>query len=149
MADLEESDKWELGIYQLEETDPVQGGPNGVDNKPLKQLANRTLYLKGEIEKVVSFLPAGMAFPWFSDDIPEGFSIMKGQAFDMDTNPKLARIWPDGILPDTRGAGFIGKEDGETVGVFERGQVIEHGHPGSSASSADLGYKSTNTTGSH
>lgn len=46
MASLTETSQWESGIYQLETTDPVQGGPEGVDNAQAKQLANRTLYLK-------------------------------------------------------------------------------------------------------
>jgi hypothetical protein len=48
MADLQETAQWEAGIYQIEESDPVQGGPNGIDNLPHKQLANRTAYLKQE-----------------------------------------------------------------------------------------------------
>ena len=32
MTNLVEFDKWEDGIYQLETSDPVQGGPEGVDN---------------------------------------------------------------------------------------------------------------------
>ena len=53
MANLNETATWEAGIYQWETSDPVQGGPNGIDNKPTRQLANRTLWLKNEIAKVV------------------------------------------------------------------------------------------------
>jgi len=52
MANLPESATWETGIYQLEETDPVQGGPNGIDNQQGKQLANRTTYLKEQVESL-------------------------------------------------------------------------------------------------
>ncbi|WP_193742293.1 phage tail protein, partial [Avibacterium paragallinarum] len=51
MANLEEQEKWETGIYQIEENDPVHGGADGVTNKPIKQLANRTKYLKKEVER--------------------------------------------------------------------------------------------------
>jgi hypothetical protein len=54
MANLPEAASWETGIYQLEETDPVQGGPNGIDNTQAKQLANRTVYLKSQIETIGS-----------------------------------------------------------------------------------------------
>jgi hypothetical protein len=37
---------WEDNIYQFEETDVVDGGPDGIDNVPLGQLANRTQFLK-------------------------------------------------------------------------------------------------------
>ena len=46
MANLTENPVWEEGIYQFETSDPVMGGPNGIDNRPTRQLANRTGYLK-------------------------------------------------------------------------------------------------------
>jgi len=49
MANLTESPNWEVGIYQFETTDPVMGGADGIDNLPIKQLANRTVYLKNQI----------------------------------------------------------------------------------------------------
>ena len=51
MANLQETGVWEEGIYQLETSDPVMGGADGVDNKPLRQLANRTGYLKKKLEE--------------------------------------------------------------------------------------------------
>ena len=50
MANLKEQEKWEEGVYQIEENDPVLGGENGITNKPIKQLANRTLWLKKTLE---------------------------------------------------------------------------------------------------
>lgn len=44
MANLNETDQWEEGVYQLEEDDPVLGGPTGIDNKAPRQLANRARY---------------------------------------------------------------------------------------------------------
>jgi hypothetical protein len=58
MADLNETPVWENGIYQFEQTDVVQGGPTGIDNRPTGQLANRTGFLKRAAEgyyNVVSF----------------------------------------------------------------------------------------------
>lgn len=52
MANLNEEPVWEEGIYQFETTDPVEGGPEGIDNKPTRQLANRTAYLKKEQGKI-------------------------------------------------------------------------------------------------
>lgn len=46
MANLKEQEKWEDGIYQIEENDPVLGGAEGITNRPAKQLANRTAWLK-------------------------------------------------------------------------------------------------------
>ena len=50
MANIKEEKTWEEGIYQLEVTDPVVGGIDGISNKQAKQLANRTGYLKEQIE---------------------------------------------------------------------------------------------------
>lgn len=52
MADLPESNEWTTGIYQLETSDPVLGGPEGIDNLQAKQLANRTLWLKDKTESL-------------------------------------------------------------------------------------------------
>lgn len=45
MANLHEDAIWEEGVYQLETTDVVLGGPDGISNKQAQQLANRTAYL--------------------------------------------------------------------------------------------------------
>lgn len=50
MANLVEAAEYEAGIYQLEETDPVQGGAGGIDNQQAQQLANRTAYLKEQTD---------------------------------------------------------------------------------------------------
>ncbi|KVC53253.1 hypothetical protein WI72_21740 [Burkholderia ubonensis] len=58
MSNLIESDRWEDGIYQLETSDPVIGGPDGIDNLQAKQLANRTQFLKRSLEAGQSNLEA-------------------------------------------------------------------------------------------
>lgn len=52
MANLVEQSIWEAGIYQLETTDPVVGGPNGTSNVQGKQLGNRTRYLKDKVDEL-------------------------------------------------------------------------------------------------
>ena len=52
MANVTESAVWESGVYQIETTDPVLGGANGIANAQAKQLANRTLYLKSRADQV-------------------------------------------------------------------------------------------------
>ena len=51
MTDIQESANWSPAIMLLEGNTPVLGGLDGPSNTPLKQLANRTAYLKGEVEK--------------------------------------------------------------------------------------------------
>ena len=59
MANLYEKIEWTAGIRQLETTDAVMGGPDGIDNIQAKQLANRTQYLKYQIEINASTETAG------------------------------------------------------------------------------------------
>ncbi|CZF83884.1 phage tail protein [Grimontia marina] len=97
----------------------------------------------------ITAVPVGSPMPWFTDTAPNGHAIFKGQAFDKDANPQLALIFPTGVLLDLRGVGLIGKEEGETVGVFEEGQVKEHGHPNSEVSTTNLGTKRSTSNGRH
>lgn len=50
MANLPESPSFEANIYQLETTDPVLGGADGIANQQAKQLANRTQWLKQQVD---------------------------------------------------------------------------------------------------
>lgn len=50
MGKLTELEQWDEDIYQIETSDPVLGGPEGVSNRPQKQLANRTQWLKKRLE---------------------------------------------------------------------------------------------------
>lgn len=63
MADLTEVINYDSGVYQIETTDPVLGGPSGITNLPAKNLANRTAWLKKHIDDLESgaVVPAGTA----------------------------------------------------------------------------------------
>ncbi|MGU5720472.1 hypothetical protein [Aeromonas hydrophila] len=50
MANLQEVVSWDTGVYQLETSDPVLGGPGGTSNKQAQALANRTAYLKKHVD---------------------------------------------------------------------------------------------------
>ena len=43
---IPETPQWTPGVYQIEKTDKVRGGPTGPDNLPLIDLACRTSYLR-------------------------------------------------------------------------------------------------------
>lgn len=63
MANLPEILQFDAGVYQIETTDPVLGGPNGLSNVPLKNLANRTAYLKKHVDDIEAgtTVPPGIA----------------------------------------------------------------------------------------
>lgn len=50
MANLPELNEFTTGIYQIETADPVIGGVDGITNVPLKALANRTKWLKAQVD---------------------------------------------------------------------------------------------------
>lgn len=52
MANVKETPVWEPGVYQIEYTDKVRGGEDGISNVQGKQLANRTAYLKKRADQV-------------------------------------------------------------------------------------------------
>lgn len=54
MTNLTEKEQWEDGVYQIEKTDPVVGGPDGLSNRQGQQLANRTKYLKGLVDGLLN-----------------------------------------------------------------------------------------------
>lgn len=87
MANLPESAVYDAGVYQLETSDPVQGGVSGVSNSPLKNLANRTTYLKSRVDglEAGTLIPptvAPLASPTFTGD-PKGPTAAAG---DNDTS---------------------------------------------------------------
>ncbi|EOJ2769348.1 TPA: hypothetical protein MIV15_18360, partial [Klebsiella pneumoniae] len=51
MARIPESSLWEEEIELISRSERVSGGLDGVANRPLKALANRTRYLKGKVDK--------------------------------------------------------------------------------------------------
>lgn len=50
------SSAWVDNVYQFEETDVVLGGPDGIDNQPLKDLADRTTWLKDQVGLIERFV---------------------------------------------------------------------------------------------
>ncbi|KPU82618.1 tail fiber like-protein [Psychromonas sp. PRT-SC03] len=145
------------GIAKIVANEQVDSGSDDTAFLTIKKL-KRALDAPYLINKLVNNLwlklaakifPVGAGIPWFSDIAPDGFAVMKSQKFDLTTYPELAKIWPDGRIPDMRGCGVIGANDGETISTFEAGQVKKHGHGGSSVNSTNLGSKTTNTKGNH
>ncbi len=105
------------------------------------------------------FYPVGAPIPWPSDTVPSGYALMQGQTFDKSAYPKLAAAYPSGVIPDMRGWTIKGKPaSGRAVLSQEQDGIKSHTHS-ASASSTDLGTKttssfnygtkSTNNTGAH
>ncbi|HAW8322888.1 TPA: tail fiber protein, partial [Escherichia coli] len=105
------------------------------------------------------FYPPGAPIPWPSDTVPSGYALMQGQTFDKSAYPKLAAAYPSGVIPDMRGWTIKGKPaSGRAVLSQERDGIKSHTHSASASStdlgtkttsSFDYGTKSTNNTGAH
>lgn len=54
MANLPETDAYPGGIYQIEVTDPVVGGLDGISNVQARQLASRTHWLKARADEMIA-----------------------------------------------------------------------------------------------
>ncbi|WP_186151728.1 phage tail protein [Burkholderia gladioli] len=106
MANLKEDSAWVDGIYQLETSDPVQGGPDGVDNVQAKQLGSRTRYLKDRVDATDKRVDAmGQTVAGLcTDKLPVAGGTLKGVLLG-----KLGAIAPNN--PQGAGYGFDGDAD--------------------------------------
>ncbi|HHY1699367.1 TPA: prophage tail fiber N-terminal domain-containing protein [Escherichia coli] len=103
--------------------------------------------------------PVGAPIPWPSDTVPSGYALMQGQTFGKSAYPKLAVAYPSGVIPDMRGWTIKGKPaSGRAVLSQEQDGIKSHTHSASASStdlgtkttsSFDYGTKSTNNTGAH
>lgn len=103
--------------------------------------------------------PVGAPIPWPSDTVPSGYALMQGQTFNKSAYPKLAAAYPSGVIPDMRGWTIKGKPaSGRAVLSQEQDGIKSHTHSASASStdlgtkttsSFDYGTKSTNNTGAH
>ncbi|CAJ3864892.1 gp26 [Burkholderia pseudomallei] len=91
MANLKEQAQWEDGVYQLETSDPVIGGPDGIDNLQAKQLANRTKYLKQQQESHASAVDPHPQYAT-KTDLSQRLADLVGQSpSTLDTLNELAK----------------------------------------------------------
>ncbi|EAV1591688.1 tail fiber protein [Salmonella enterica] len=68
-----------------------------------------------------SALPVGVPVPWPLPIPPLGWLKYNGAPFDKNLFPKLASVYPSGILPDLRGEFIRGWDDGRGV---DAGRVL-------------------------
>ncbi len=81
MANLSETPNYDTGIYQIETTDPVLGGPTGIANAQAKSLANRTAFLKQQIDQLNS---GALAPSWIASQ-----SYVQGELQKLDSKQSV------------------------------------------------------------
>ncbi|MDR2095054.1 MAG: DUF6273 domain-containing protein [Treponema sp.] len=117
MAFLPEESVWSEGIYQLEVEDGPEGGPEGIDNVPLKQLADRTVYLKenlsGLTEKVGASIPDEGGIPLSALAQGVKADIAKGKEIYIRVSNHAKSI------------GGMGRDILEVLGISTSGQSVQ------------------------
>ncbi|MET3916238.1 hypothetical protein ABID97_003020 [Variovorax sp. OAS795] len=108
MASLNETDLWEPGIYQLEEDDPVLGGPQGIDNLAPRQLASRSRY-----QRLRSVTPWDIALPY-----PEGAYAAHGGKTWRSLAPSTG-VQPGSDATKWERWGFTASEMGAEISAHE------------------------------
>ena len=91
------------------------------------------------------FYPVGAPIPWPSDTVPSGYALMQGQTFDKSAYPKLAVAYPSGVIPDMRGWTIKGKPASDRAVLSQEQDGIKSHTHSASASSTDLGTKTTSS----
>ncbi|WP_023641008.1 phage tail protein [Dickeya zeae] len=103
---------------QLATTAFVAGAVNALSDKN-----DNNIKLKLDINDIV-----GIPLPWPQANVPSGWLKCNGQAFDKNMYPRLAQVYPSGVLPDLRGEFIRGWDDGRGV---DSGRAILSGQTGS------------------
>ena len=125
MANLTEKQTWETGIYQLETTDPVEGGAEGKSNQQAKQLANRTAWLRQQVT------PTGSLITWPTATPPAGYLECDGAALSRTTYAALYAVL--GVTYG-KGAGALANTTfrvpdlrGEFIRGWDHGRGVDNG----------------------
>ncbi|EJJ4407476.1 tail fiber protein [Salmonella enterica] len=147
-----------LQVYSQEQTDLkyLAKDQNGAD------IPDKPLFVKnvGLAETIQNLYPVGAPIPWPMDQVPDRdrYAFMEGQVFNTREYPLLAKVYPDGVIPDMRGWMIKGKPWDRDVLSEEWDGIKRHIHNAwvsdtdlgtKTTSSFDYGTKSTNTTGNH
>lgn len=145
MANVIETPQWEPGVYQIETSDPVLGGPAGISNKQGKQLANRTAYLKEQVDSQA----AGKLSR--SGDTMTGVLLGKPGAatpnnvnnagFAFSGDPDTGLFSPvDGVLQLATNGEVFFENNAQGVASFKKGVRVPKGVPSALDANTGSGY---------
>ncbi|CNK04054.1 putative bacteriophage tail fiber protein [Yersinia mollaretii] len=100
---------------------------NGIEGSDFLQAANHLKEIKNAGAAAVaetlanlglgdgSLIPIGVPLPYPLSAAPTGWLKCNGSTFSTTTYPKLALVYPSGVLPDMRGNAIRGWDDGRGV----------------------------------
>ena len=121
MANLQETARWETGIYQLETSDPVMGGADGIDNRQAKQLGNRTLWLKNELELMSRTIPAA---------VTKSDAVNSDSSTDVATSKAVKAAYDKAVAAENAASGAVKTSGNQEIGgnkTFTAGATFKAG----------------------
>ena len=107
MANLQETARWETGIYQLETSDPVMGGADGIDNRQAKQLGTRTLWLKNELELMSRTIPAA---------VTKSDAVNSDSSTDVATSKAVKAAYDKAVAAENAASGAVKTSGNQDIG---------------------------------
>ena len=143
MANITEQEKWE-DVYELAITDDVIGGPDGVDNLPHKQLANRTMWLKARVQDLIGRkVPTGSLVIWPTSTPPAGYLECDGSALSRTTYAALFAVLGTAFNETTDAADKFRVPDlrGEFVRGWDHGRNVDKNRAIGSSQKATRVYR--------
>lgn len=124
MANLQETAQWEMGIYQLETSDPVMGGADGVDNRQAKQLGNRTLWLKNKLEQMAREIPAA---------VTKSDAVNSDSSTNVATSKAVKTAYDKAVAAESAASGAVKTSGNQDIGgnktftaaaTFKKGAIV-------------------------
>lgn len=124
MANLTETPVWRTGVFQLELSTPVRGGPAGESNVPLLNLADRTAYLKQEVDAILAAIAllAPIASPDFT-----GTPLATTPSLDDDSRRIVTTEWVRDFLGSVTTVNTTGGNTALTATQAARGIIVVTG----------------------
>lgn len=95
MGKITEHAKWHDEIYLIERNDPVSGGVNGIANKAPIQLADRTLYLKEQLEKEQELSERALVYTPDNSNYQANNKTIEDLAAPINANDAANRVYVD------------------------------------------------------
>lgn len=154
------SNTFHENIYTFEPSDPVEGGTNGKSNQPLKELADRTEFLR---QLALSMVPAGTVSAFAGASAPSGYLLCDGSEVSRTTYADLFAVIGENygagdgsttfLVPDLRGEfirGFDagrGIDTGRVLGSFQADEFKSHIHDAKTEAEFQSGTNKTGVLG--
>lgn len=128
MADLDETATWEAGIRQFGPEDAATGGPGGLMNVAISQLANRLAYAKVRLDRVDAgdVIPAG-ALPAAGVGYRGKLHTVEGAAGVPDRTYICQKLGDDTYAWARIGQVYLAAAP--IAGTYQKGEVILNSSP--------------------